>query len=375
MNIAYLPSARKRFVIALAASLAVHALLVWLPPIQPPEAEPDLPPLIAKLVPLPQLSTATKRPAAPRTKPAAPADALADALAEAASAVAAASSVVATSEPALPASQVVAATPASAVAASDALAPASQVAAASPEIPASAVAVASAPVAAPAIVEAVPPPRPMLPKHAFLKFQVRIGKDGMAVGDTRHELKIEDGHYTLTATTRTVGLARLVKSYQLLQASSGTTDGILLHPAQYSEDKQNDGEKRKDSVKLDYENQQLLFASGRKMPLNESTQDILSILYQFPPLPEAGDVLPIAITNGRDWEKYRFEIVTNEELITPLGKLHTVHFRKLHPPGKEGLEIWFAQEYRLLPVKLRHIERDGSIAGEAVITDIRISEK
>ena len=367
MNIAYLPSARKRFVIALAASLAVHALLVWLPAIQPPEAEPDLPPLIAKLVPLPQLSTATKRPATPRTKPAAPADALA----EAASAVAAASSVVATSEPALPASQVVA----SAVAASDTPAPASQVAAASPETPASAVAAASAPVAAPAIVEAAPPPRPMLPKHALLKFQVRIGKDGMAVGDTRHELKIEDGHYTLTATTRTVGLARLVKSYQLVQASSGKTDGILLHPEQYSEDKQNDGEKRKDSVKLDYENQQLLFASGRKMPLNESTQDILSILYQFPPLPEAGDVLPIAITNGRDWEKYKFEVTTNEELITPLGKLHTVHFRKLHPPGKEGLEIWFAQEYRLLPVKLRHIERDGSIAGEAVITDIRISEK
>jgi hypothetical protein len=47
----------------------------------------------------------------------------------------------------------------------------------------------------------------------------------------------------------------------------------------------------------------------------------------------------------------------------------------LHPPGKEGLEIWFAQEYRLLPVKLRHIERDGSIAGEAIITDIRIAEE
>lgn len=214
----------------------------------------------------------------------------------------------------------------------------------------------------------------MLPKHAFLKFQVRIGKDGMAVGDTRHELKIEDGRYTLTATTRTVGLARLVKSYQLVQASSGKTDGILLHPERYSEDKQNDGEQRKDSVQLDYEHQQLLFASGRTLPLKESTQDILSILYQFPPLPEAGDVLPIAITNGRDWERYRFEITTDEELITPLGKLHTVHFRKLHPPGKEGLEIWFAQEYRLLPVKLRHIERDGSIAGEAIITDIRIAE-
>ena len=214
----------------------------------------------------------------------------------------------------------------------------------------------------------------MLPKHAFLKFLVRIGKDGMAVGDARHELKIENGRYTLTATTRTVGLARLVKSYQLVQTSSGETDGIVLHTEQYSEDTQNDGEQRKDSVRLDYAAHQMVFASGHKLPLQEPTQDILSILYQFPPLPEPGDILPIAITNGRGWEKYKFEVATNEVLITPLGKLHTVHFRKLHPPGKEGLEIWFAQEYRLLPVKLRHIEGDGSIAGEAIITDIRIAE-
>ncbi|MDD2928281.1 MAG: DUF3108 domain-containing protein [Sideroxydans sp.] len=266
---------------------------------------------------------------------------------------------------------------ASAVAAHESDSPASQVAAASSLVAASSIVAASSVTASSAVspmLAEVAPPRPTLPKHAFLKFQVRLGKDGMAVGEARHELEIDNGRYELTATTRTIGLARLVKSYKLVQTSNGTTDGVALYPEQYSEDKQNDGEQRKDSVKLDYSRQQLLFASGRKLPLKEPTQDILSILYQFPPLPEPGDVLPIAITNGRDWEQYKFEIATNEELITPLGKLHTVHFRKLHPPGKEGLEIWFAQEYRLLPVKLRHIERDGSIAGEAIITDIRIAE-
>ncbi|MDD2700330.1 MAG: DUF3108 domain-containing protein [Sideroxydans sp.] len=350
MNIASLPPARKRFAIALAASLAVHALLMWLSPIQLPEAEPELPPLIAKLVQLPQVHTAPAHKAAPRKKRAVLPPKESSALVDAASAVAASTSPATASD--VPANRDGATT-------SDTGNPAD--AAAEPPAP-------------PEVAKAAPPPRPMLPKHAFLKFQVRIGKDGMAVGDARHELKIEQGRYTLTATTRTVGLARLVKSYKLVQTSSGETDGIVLRTERYSEDKQNDGEQSKDSVKLDYAAHQLVFASGRKMPLNEFTQDILSILYQFPPLPEAGDVLPIAITNGRDWEQYRFEIATNEELITPMGKLHTVHFRKLHPPGKEGLEIWFAQEYRLLPVKLRHIERDGSIAGEAVITDIRIAE-
>ena len=376
MNIASLPSARKRFVIALTASFAVHALLMWLPPIQLPEAEPDLPPLLAQLVPLPQVRTSPHRPVSPRQQHATAPSAESLAAMAAASAVADASPA-ATQTPAAAASSVAASetiAAASQVAAASSVAAASAVADTSPLAASAATSATSSPTAEPVVAEAAPPPRPMLPKHAYLKFQVRIGKDGMAVGEARHELQIANGRYELTATTRTIGLARLVKSYRLVQTSSGETDGIVLHPEQYSEDKQNDGEKRLDSVKLDYASRQLLFASGQTLPLMESTQDILSILYQFPPLPEAGDVLSIAITNGRDWEKYRFEIATNEELITPLGKLHTVHFRKLHPPGKEGLEIWFAQEYRLLPVKLRHIERDGSIAGEAIITDIRIAE-
>lgn len=345
-------------------------MLMWLPPIQLPEAEPDLPPLIAKLIPLPQVRTPTARAATPRPKPAAPP---VDELAAAASA--AAFSTTASTEQALAASQVAVTAPASAVAASDMPDPASQVAVTAPEIAVSAVVAASAPTAATPVADATPPPRPALPKHAFLKFQVRIGKNGMAVGEARHELRITDGRYELTATTRTVGLARLVKSYKLVQTSSGETDGTVLHPRQYSEDKEDGGEQRRDSAELDYTARKISFSSGHKMPLGESTQDILSILYQFPPLPAPGDVLPIAITNGRDWERYRFEIATNQELVTPLGKLHTVHFRKLHPPGKEGLEIWFAQEYRLLPVKLRHIDRDGSISGEAIITDIRIAEE
>jgi hypothetical protein len=338
---------RQRLLIALAASLSIHALLMCLPPIQLPQAEPDLPPLIAKLVPLPQVDASPLRPVAHRhTATSLPTDSL--------TGDAAASTVVATAEQ-------------EATAASSPAATASQVVVAASSAVETAVQTAETTAASATT-------RPILPRHAYLKFQVRIGEDGMAVGEARHELKIDQDHYELTATTRTVGLARLAKSYRLVQHSSGSTDGIVLHPERYSEEKQDDGEQRKDSVQLDYASRQLVFSSGLRMSLKEATQDILSILYQFPPLPEQGDVLPISITNGRDWEEYRFEIATNEELITPLGKLHTVHFRKLHPPGKEGLEIWFAQEYRLLPVKLRHIERDGSIAGEAIITDIRIAE-
>jgi hypothetical protein len=34
-----------------------------------------------------------------------------------------------------------------------------------------------------------------------------------------------------------------------------------------------------------------------------------------------------------------------------------------------------AREYRLFPVKMRFIEKNGDVTGEAVITDIRVSEE
>ena len=52
-----------------------------------------------------------------------------------------------------------------------------------------------------------------------------------------------------------------------------------------------------------------------------------------------------------------------------------MHLHKMHAANEEGLDIWLAREYRLFPVKLRFTEKNGEVSGEAVITDIRVSEE
>lgn len=232
-------------------------------------------------------------------------------------------------------------------------------------------------VAASSVAEVTPaaaPPRPPLPKHARLRFEVKLGSDGMVVGETVHTLEYDDGQYKLESTTQTIGLARLLKSYTLKQSSWGMSDGYLLSPRKFTEDKTDENGTQSYQATFDRDKNKLIFGNEKEVDLLPDTQDMLSILYQFPPLPAEGDVLPISVTNGRNLDKYRFEVTTDETLITRMGKLHTVHFRKLQPAGKEGLEIWFSQEYRLLPVKVRHIEPSGKIGGEAIITEIRVSD-
>jgi hypothetical protein len=178
----------------------------------------------------------------------------------------------------------------------------------------------------------------------------------------------------LHAVTKTVGLTRLLKSYELTQYSSGTYSKYGLKPEQYFEERKESSGTLRNTVEFDHSAQLARFSNGKEMALPPDTQDFLSNMYQFPPLKDVTRAT-VSVSNGRKIEQYEFEIVTDEKIDTVLGKLLTVRLRKLHAPNEEGLEIWLAREYRLFPVKMRFMEKNGEITGEAVITDIRVSEE
>jgi hypothetical protein len=236
--------------------------------------------------------------------------------------------------------------------------------------------------AASAPVETVTPPpetgniskRPPLPKHARLTFDVNKGTSQFRVGEVVHTLEIDNGHYVLHAVTKTVGLAKLIKSYELIQDSSGSYDKTGLLPDRFFEERIEKPDIRRNSAKFDHAARRARFSHGGEAVLPPDTQDILSIMYQFPLLTGAGKAT-VFVSNGKKIERYQFTIVTDEEIDTALGKLLTVRLSKLHSPDEEGLEIWLARKYRLFPVKIRYIEKNGEVSGEAVITDIRVSEE
>jgi hypothetical protein len=143
-----------------------------------------------------------------------------------------------------------------------------------------------------------------------------------------------------------------------------------LQPEQFFEERAERLSTQRNTVEFDHAAQRARFSRGGDAVLPPDTQDILSILYQFPPLANT-ETVAIFVSNGKKIERYEFEIAANENIQTAMGELRTVHLRKIHQPDEEGLDIWLAQEYRLFPVKLRIIDRDGEISGESVITDIR----
>lgn len=326
----------RRIAFAFTLSVLLHSLVLLGSNIQLPNFKTSLPPLTAKLVALPSAA-----PAKPKRK----------------------------IKPAIP---------------NPLPEPAAEIAPPLQDVPlaASAPAAASEPIAASAPVETgslasevkKEVERPPLPRRAQLTFTINKGTGGFRVGEAIHTLEIDDGRYVLHAVTKTVGLVKLFKSYELTQYSSGSYSKYGLLPEQFFEERKESSSTLRNTAEFDHAAMLARFSNGKEVALPPETQDILSIMYQFPPL-QGVETAPVNVSNGKKVEHYEFEIFPDEEIDTAIGKLLTVRMSKLHGPNEEGLEIWLAREYRLFPVKMRFIERNGEVTGEAVITDIRVSEE
>ncbi len=337
--------------LAFALSVLLHSAALWLPQVQVqlPHNEALPPPLMAKLEPLPKRAAnlapkpATKQkrasPPEPKTESASPAAKLDQPIA------------------AIPEPVAVSAVEAASVAAIPEPTPA-----------ASAVAAASA-----VVVMEEPTVAHPLPKHAQLTFFVYQGSGGFQIGEVKHQFKITGDEYTLKSVTQTTGLARLFKTYQLTQTSRGKVGKQGLQPGAFEEEKNLSGSKQNRGASFDWPSQKLRFPHGGETALPADAQDILSIFYQLSQLPMDGEIIALAVSNSKKLEKYKLVVGAEEEISTPMGKLRALHLRKLHNQGENSFEIWLGLEYRLLPVKYLLVEPSGEVAGEVVISDIRVT--
>lgn len=321
-------TATARISLAIGLSFLLHSVVMFSPLIELPRTETPLPPLTARLEPLPRIDIEPEKPK-PRPKR--------------------------TETPPRP---------------SDASTEEEQTAEAVQEAPQID--------AEPAAEEAAPEPapsHPLLPKRAQLTFTAYQGEGGLQLGTATHRLDIEQGHYVLKAVTQTTGIASLFKSYLLTQTSRGEAGAQGLRPLVYSEDKKLSGGTQSLSAEFDWAGHRLRFSHGGGAALPEQGQDIASFLYQLSQLPLDKGTVPLSISNGKKLEHYELEVGDEEYLQTHLGRLRALPLRKVRGAGEEGLDIWLGLEYRLLPVKIRQIDRNGKTAGEMVISEILVADE
>lgn len=324
---------RRIFLLALAISVLAHLLLLATPGFQLPADDSHETLIQARLEPLP-LPTPVLKPKpvveatrrlrprpTPRVKPAPPAQPIPEPIA----------------------------------------APAPVTEAAAPAAPAPVETPPAAPQAPPdasASAPATPPPPPLnaMPGKAEIRYTVFRGVNGFKVGRAAYIWQVIGDRYVLTSITEGTGLIALIQPGKLVQISQGHITAQGLAPDDFWIQRGKPTPDKTAAAHFDYRQHTVTvgkMSNATTVPLLPGAQDILSVTFHLAMLAPFQDEQLLHVTTGKGLKPYTAHVVGDELLDTPLGQLRTLHLARNAEAGEDAIDVWLAQDYNYMPVKIR----------------------
>jgi hypothetical protein len=193
--------------------------------------------------------------------------------------------------------------------------------------------------------------------------EYQVSMNGMTIATLHEHFSVQQNKYQSFSELRPSGLLAIVKPNPIQVTSVGLVLRTGLQPLQF-EGGIGEAESKRVSAQFDWKTLTLQIThNGRseQLVLSAGLQDRLSVMYQFLYLSPAQVAnLSFEMTNGRNVETYHYQLGPDQEIDTPLGKLHVLHLVRQRPNNEPVVEVWLAKDQQLMPVKMRIIERNGS---------------
>lgn len=188
-----------------------------------------------------------------------------------------------------------------------------------------------------------------------------ITKAGITIGKIDETFQRDADRYTLTSTTRAVGIFSLFKPGRILVTSKGIIDDKGFKPISVSAIHDVDNKANR-SAELDWSARKLALIQTDKrdvVDLPPGTQDRLSAMYQFMFLPLKDPTLEFPMINGSYLLNFNFLIAPGPVLKTAAGHFSTLYLDNKHQGARERTEIWLATGFYNLPCRMIVTEPGG----------------
>jgi hypothetical protein len=222
---------------------------------------------------------------------------------------------------------------------------------------------------------AVPPPEPELPRFdaGALPGSMRIKyslTSAFADGMAEYTWKREGDRYEITGWAQAVGFFTLFLEGQINQLATGRVTPEGLRPERFTERR---GSTAEEGLAFDWDARQVEFRRGdeqRTAPLEESTVDWLSMIFQLAHRPPKGETVPLRVYTQRRLYQYRLQVVGLEEVELPLGTARALHLRHEGAKPEDAVDVWLGVDQHWLPVKLRYPVARNRLVVEQVATSV-----
>lgn len=230
-----------------------------------------------------------------------------------------------------------------------------------------------------ATVAARPAPLQRLPKKGQASYELVYGRDRFPVGRTIQNWEIDAEGYHLVSRSETTGIIDFWRSQHRNYASRGTVNHDGLRPETFTMSRSRGGRRGIEEARAQFNWDGATVSLGsaaqqRHEALPARSQDLLSFMYQLAINPPAPGRVRQVVTNGTRIEVYELDVLEEETIDTPLGRLRALPIKQVRRSGEESLALWLAVEHRYLPVRVQFFDRAGKSQGEQIITELKVSE-
>ncbi|ODN67523.1 DUF3108 domain-containing protein [Methylophaga muralis] len=200
------------------------------------------------------------------------------------------------------------------------------------------------------------------------KYQIEM--NGLQAGELTQQLEtLSDGLHRFRSVTKAKGVVAMFRRDTVKETSLWTLADQQIQPHQYLY--QRNGGKKDKYLRMDFDwpaNKVQIDDKVHPWELDIESGTLEKHIYQVQlrlDLQQDPDqkVFNYLIADGGRIKHYQIERLEQETISTPLGKIDTVKFTRQRDRDSDKdreTTLWCAPELGYLPVKLEHIEKDGT---------------
>ena len=173
-----------------------------------------------------------------------------------------------------------------------------------------------------------------------IELEYEVSQNGHAFGTVIENYTQEGNRYSITSTTKGQGLYALLGERVLTSKGEVTATGLI--PIEFKL-KRGDNERKSLVAHFDWPTNTLtMLVKGdiKKATLPLGAQDLASYPYQFMFAPPQGEQVNVALTTGKKFDQYTYNIEARNVTLSAGGQTYqTVHLVNAEVDGKKKKEL------------------------------------
>ena len=218
------------------------------------------------------------------------------------------------------------------------------------------------------------PPK-TLPRRIDLVYKAFLGTQGFLVGEAVYRFEHSGNEYHIITVGEAKGLAALFLRGQGKLESRGLITPTGLRPNEFAVER--GSRERRETAVFDWETGIVTLHEDKTAPLELSTFDPMSLMWQAYFTPPVDDVQDISVATTRRVAHHTLTREGEETIAWAQGDIVTERWRRKSEDGSSDTTVWLAPSLRYVPVKMRVITNYNNMFGatlEATLDSIRVDE-